>query len=216
MLWVVLNFPGSNNAFDAAYAVKHILKSPPILLSPFDLLPETAKVVIVPGGFSYGDYLRPGAMASRTPIVKQLKQRQKDLLILGICNGFQILLEAGLLPGYLLANKQLRFISEIVPIRVVDNTTPFTLLFSEGEVVEMPINHFYGAYHPISISQTTYTVVMKYVNNINGAYNNIAAITNSNKNILAMMPHPEQAMDEFLGSKAGIKVFYSIKAYLES
>lgn len=190
---------------------------------------DNYKLIVIPGGFSYGDYLRAGALARFSPIMESLKEYiEKKGLVLGICNGFQILLEAMILPGAMLRNNTLRFICRDVYIRVERIDTPFTLLYKRGEVIKMPIAHAQGNYYAndqtIESIEKNKQIVFRYVNengkltqssNPNGSTNNIAGICNIEGNVFAMMPHPERACEKLLGSEDGKKLFLSIHKALK-
>jgi len=186
--------------------------------------------VILPGGFSYGDYLRAGAIARFSPIVKQVMRfAHSGGLVLGICNGFQILTECGLLPGALMRNAHLRFSCKYVYLRVENAATRFTQLCRKGEVLRIPIAHGEGNYYhfedEIRRLEDNGQVVFRYVDrdgnvtteaNPNGSVNNIAGIVNETGNVLGMMPHPERAVEDILGSVDGLKVFESLRASVMS
>jgi phosphoribosylformylglycinamidine synthase len=222
----VVTFPGSNCDYDAYAAVKHILKEEVEFLwhKSEDLC--GSDVVILPGGFSYGDYLRAGAIARFSPIVKQvIRFAHSGGLVIGICNGFQILTECGLLPGALMRNAHLRFSCKYVYLRVENTATKFTQLCTKGEVLKIPIAHGEGNYYhfadEIRRLEDNGQVVFRYVDrdgnvtadaNPNGSVNNIAGIINETGNVLGMMPHPERAVEEILGSVDGLRVFESLRA----
>ena len=172
-------------------------------------------MIIIPGGFSYGDYLRAGAIARFSKIMHSIKdEAQKGKAIIGICNGFQILVESGLLPGALITNKSTNFISKSVDLTVVNNTSLFTNSFSEQQIIRMPIAHKQGNYFAaddlIKQLEDNNQIAFKYVNNPNGSKSDIAGIFNDKKNILGMMPHPERASESLLGSDEGLDIFKSI------
>lgn len=201
----VIVYPGSNCDRDAFYALK-LAGFKPYFVSTKDNL-DNFELVILPGGFSYGDYLRPGAVSAReSSNVK--KFAENGGFVLGICNGFQILVEMGLLPGGLLQNKNGKFICETVELEVVNNETPFTLMYKKGEVIKLPIAHGFGRY----VIDKQPNVVFKYKEDVNGSEQNIAGIINGN--ILGMMPHPERAVEKILGSDDGIKLFKSLYEYI--
>lgn len=171
--------------------------------------------VIVPGGFSYGDYLRTGAIAARTPVMKALGKFAGDGgAVLGICNGFQILAEAGLLPGILLENTGRKFICADAPLIIEQNRTPFTSLFSPGASLNLPIAHQEGRFYldekGLSALEENGQVVMRYQKNPNGALHDIAAISNFDGNVVGMMPHPERRSSEETGSTEGLTIFTSL------
>lgn len=183
--------------------------------------------VILPGGFSYGDYLRAGAVARFAPVMDAVKDfARRGGLVIGICNGFQILLEAGLLPGAMLRNRSLKFVCKDVFLRVENNNTPFTCLLRSGDVIRMPVAHAEGNYYTDSEGLASLDrdrrVVFRYCDksgrvtdeaNPNGSLSNIAGLVNSAGNVLGMMPHPERACEDILGSTDGKFIFDSIVAW---
>lgn len=171
--------------------------------------------VILPGGFSFGDYLRSGAIARHTPVVRALAEaNEQGKLIVGIGNGFQILTEAGLLPGVLRKNAGQRFMCKSVQLEVVNEATAFTALYERGENIAMPIAHESGSYYcddeTLQALERAGRIVLRYVDNPNGSQGDIAAIVNERGNVLGMMPHPERAVNELLGSVDGVRLFTSI------
>lgn len=202
----VIVYPGSNCDRDAYYALE-LSGFKPYFVTPKDNL-DDFDLVILPGGFSYGDYLRAGAVSAKESLNVK-KFAENGGFVLGICNGFQILVEMGLLPGGLLQNKNGNFICKIVDVEVVNNETPFTLLYKKGETIKLPIAHSFGRY----VKVNSPNVVFKYKENINGSDENIAGIINNN-NILGMMPHPERAVEDVLGSDDGLKLFKSLFEYI--
>lgn len=226
MKFGVVTFPGSNCDYDAYAAVKHILGEEVEFLwhKSSDLC--RSDVVILPGGFSYGDYLRAGAIARFSPIVQEVvKFAGSGGLVIGICNGFQVLTEVGLLPGALIRNSHLRFSCKFVYLRVEDNAGAFTRKCASHDVLKIPIAHGEGNYYhfddDISKLEDSGQVVFRYVDaagqvtpqaNPNGSRNNIAGIRNRDGNVLGMMPHPERAVEEVLGSADGLKVFESLRS----
>ncbi len=228
MKFGVVTFPGSNCDYDAYTAVKHVLREEVEFLwhKSQDLL--DSDVVILPGGFSYGDYLRAGAIARFSPIIKRVIQfARSGGTVVGICNGFQVLTECGLLPGALMRNSHLRFSCKYVYLRVENNTTRFTRACGKGEILKIPIAHGEGNYYhfddDIHTLEDRGQVVFRYVDrqgnmvpkaNPNGSLNNIAGIINEEGNVLGMMPHPERAVEQVLGSVDGLKVFASVRASL--
>jgi phosphoribosylformylglycinamidine synthase len=173
-------------------------------------------VVIIPGGFSYGDYLRCGAIARFSPVMQQVVEHaQKGKLVLGICNGFQVLTEAGLLPGALTRNRDLHFICDRVPLTVESTSSPWTQAYNSGEVITLPIAHgegrFYADEATLSQIEDNGQVVFRYAGeNPNGSLNNIAGICDRKGNVLGMMPHPERASDLMLGGNDGLKLFQGL------
>ena len=223
MKFAVLVFPGSNCDIDMYHAIKDELKEEVEFvwhdakdLSEFD-------GILVPGGFSYGDYLRCGAMANQSNVMVEVKKAaQQGKPILGVCNGFQILTEAGLLPGVLLRNKNLKFICRTVGLKVENNQTGFTNQYEQGEIINIPIAHGEGNYfcdeETLDQLKANNQIIFTYSSeNPNGSLENIAGIINEQGNVLGMMPHPERAMDALLGSDDGLKLFKSIvKQWRES
>ena len=172
-------------------------------------------LIMLSGGFSYGDYLRAGSLAARTPIINILKERaDSGQLILGVGNGFQILLEAGLLPGAMLQNKDLDFVCKNSNLIVRNNRTPFTEKYAENEVVSIPIGHGTGRYYCdqqiLEQLKANQQIIFTYQDNPNGSVENIAGMINQSGNVLGMMPHPERATSALLGSEDGLKLFQSI------
>ncbi|MEW5795844.1 MAG: phosphoribosylformylglycinamidine synthase subunit PurQ [Candidatus Zixiibacteriota bacterium] len=226
MKFGIVTFPGSNCDYDAYAAVRHVLGEEVEFLwhRSSDLL--GCDVIILPGGFSYGDYLRAGAIARFSPIMQEVVRfANSGGIVAGICNGFQVLTEAGLLPGALIRNAHLRFSGKFVCIRVEDDSTPFTCECRKGEVLKVPIAHGEGSYchldEDIRRLEDAGQVVFRYVDssgrvtgtaNPNGSLNNIAGIRNAEGNVLGMMPHPERAVEEILGSVDGLKVFRSLRS----
>ncbi|MFH1373479.1 MAG: phosphoribosylformylglycinamidine synthase subunit PurQ [bacterium] len=230
MKFGVVTFPGSNCDYDAYAAARHVLKEDVEFLWHKSEELAGCDVVILPGGFSYGDYLRAGAIARFSPIVRQVVRfAESGGLVIGICNGFQVLTECGLLPGALMRNNHLRFSCKYVNLKVENDTTPFTRECKRGEKLRIPIAHGEGNYYHFDNEVRTLEdngqVVFRYVDsegnataaaNPNGSQNNIAGIINREGNVLGMMPHPERAVEEILGSADGLKVFRSIRASLST
>ena len=220
----VVVFPGSNCDHDALYAVSEVLHTPAEFIwhQSQDLAGFDA--VILPGGFSYGDYLRTGAIARFSPVMTAIARfARSGGLVLGICNGFQILCEAGLLPGALMRNKGLRFICRHVDIRVETTATPFTSGVRKGQVLRIPINHGEGNYAcdaaTLAELKRNDQIVFRYCApdgtldpraNPNGALDAIAGICNRERNVLGMMPHPERAVEAALGSTDGLVILHSL------
>jgi len=225
----VLQFGGSNCDHDVHYVLNEVIGVDADLVWYKDEL-EGYDGVVVPGGFSYGDYLRAGAIAARAPIMNSIrKMADKGLPVVGICNGFQILVESGLLPGALMTNSYPKFRCEWVNLRVENNTSPFTNSFKMGEVIRIPIAHMEGNYfadeHTLSELDSQKRVAFRYVDekgnttdeaNPNGSIENIAGIINKQGNVLGMMPHPERASEQILGSEDGKKIFDSMVSYISS
>mgnify|MGYP001443926826 FL=1 len=215
MKFAVIVFPGSNCDNDAYYVVeKHLGLSVDFVWHKDNNL-DGYDCIIIPGGFSYGDYLRAGAVARFSNIMEEIKKASiKGKLIIGICNGFQILVESGLLPGALITNNSTSFISKNINLQVVNNESIFTSNYVKNETISMPIAHKQGNYYAnselLAQLKDNNQIAFKYTNNPNGSCDDIAGIFNDKKNILGMMPHPERAAENILGSKDGIKIFESI------
>ncbi|MBD3257191.1 phosphoribosylformylglycinamidine synthase subunit PurQ [candidate division GN15 bacterium] len=225
MKFGVVTFPGSNCDYDAYAAVKHVLQEDVEFLwhKSSDLM--GCSVVILPGGFSYGDYLRAGAIAQFSPIMQEIVRfARSGGQVMGICNGFQVLTEVGLLPGALIRNRHLRFSNKQVTLRVENTETPFTCICEKGELLRMPIAHGEGNYYhfegDIRTLEDSGRVVFRYSDaagkmtpeaNPNGSINNIAGIVNEEGNVLGMMPHPERAVEDILGSRDGLRLFESLR-----
>ncbi len=212
-LGVVL-FPGSNCDADALH-VGELLKVPTVELWHKDHDLQGCDVVILPGGFSYGDYLRCGAIARFAPIMDEVaKHAKRGGKVLGICNGFQILTEAGLVPGALLRNESLKFICQDVELEVVNTRSPFTKGLKKGDTLRMPIAHAEGNYFldedALKRLEDNAQVAFRYRKNPNGALHDIAGVTNEAGNVLGMMPHPERACEALLGSADGLRIFQSL------
>ena len=226
----VLLFPGSNCAADAHNAWGTVIKHEVSYVWHKDRDLSKYDMIIVPGGFSYGDYLRAGAIASLSPAMSGLIEfAGKGGLVIGICNGFQILTEAGLLPGTLLRNRTLRFISKPQYLRVETIDSSFTSEYTKGEIVRFPIAHNEGNYFTdddnLKKLQDQDRIIFRYTSsegevneqtNPNGSIDSIAGIVNESRNVLGMMPHPERAAETVLGSVDGLKVFQSILNKFES
>ncbi len=224
MKFAVVVFPGSNCDHDAFYAIGNVLKKPVEFIwhQSQDLAQSDA--IILPGGFSYGDYLRTGAIARFSPVMKSVEKFAKSGgMVLGICNGFQILCEAGLLPGAMMRNSGLRFICRHVYIRVEETDTPFTCAAAKGQILKIPIAHSDGNYNVDAATlvqlEENRQVIFHYTNpegtddsagNPNGAMHNIAGICNRERNVAGLMPHPERAVESALDSADGLVVFKSM------
>lgn len=208
----IVVFPGSNCDRDCYYVIKDILNQPVRFIWHQERDLKGIDCVILPGGFSYGDYLRAGAIARFSPIMSEIKEfADKGGLVIGICNGFQILTEAGLLPGALGKNKGLKFICRYVTLKVERNDTPFTNMYKIGEIIRMPIAHNEGNYYIDDINKIKDQVVLRYYGeNPNGATDSIAGIVNKGGNVFGLMPHPERCSEKILGSEDGLKIFESI------
>lgn len=218
----IVVFPGSNCDRDCYYVLKNILAQDVSYLWHKEENLNNYDCIILPGGFSYGDYLRTGAIARFSPIMKAINKYVKNGgLVLGICNGFQILLEGGFLPGAMITNKNLHFICKYVYIRVENNQTPFTTKFKKGEILKIPIAHKEGNYciSKQMVEKIKPAIVFRYCDrkgeitpesNPNGSFENIAGICNLDGKVMGMMPHPERASEKILGSQQGIKIFQSV------
>lgn len=208
----IVVFPGTNCDRDCYYVIKDILNQPVRFIWHKENNLKGIDCVVLPGGFSYGDYLRSGAIARFSPIMSSVKEfADKGGLVIGICNGFQILTEAGLLPGALGRNKSLRFICKYVNLIIERNDLPFTSEFEKGEIVRMPIAHNEGNYYIDDLSKIEKQVVLRYYGeNPNGALDNIAGIVNERGNVFGLMPHPERCSEKILGSEDGLRIFKSI------
>ena len=219
----VIVFPGSNCDRDIAVALeKFKIKNKMIWHNEINL--PKSDLVVLPGGFSYGDYLRTGCIASKSKIINEvINHAKRGGLLLGICNGFQILIETGLLPGVLLRNKKLRFLSKNVYLKVINHNNKFCSNFTKKNIIKLPIAHNEGNYFAnnniIKNLEDDNLIAFKYCDekgninkdsNPNGSINNIAGILNSKKNILGMMPHPERVIDPFLSSEDGSIMFESL------
>ena len=215
MKFAVIVFPGSNCDNDAYYVIRNQLEVKVDFVWHKDSDLSNYDGIIIPGGFSYGDYLRAGAVARFSKIMNAIKlESTKGKAIIGICNGFQILVESGLLPGALITNKSTRFISKEIQLEVSNNESLFTKKYDNQEIITMPIAHKQGNYFADDLLlkelEDNNQIAFKYINNPNGSCNDIAGIFNKQKNILGMMPHPERAAENILGSKDGVKIFESI------
>lgn len=216
MRFAVPIFPGSNCDWDCIHAVKDVLGESvtPVWHQESDL--SSYDAVILPGGFSYGDYLRTGALARYSPVMESVIQAaQQGKLVIGICNGFQILQECGLLPGAMLRNDHLQFRCAISTLRVENNQTPFTVDYENGESIQIPIAHGEGNFtcdeETLRLLQENNQIVFRYAGeNPNGSLDAIAGICNKEGNVLGMMPHPERAITDWMGSSDGIKIFTSM------
>ena len=216
----VIVFPGSNCDRDVAVALKKFQIKNQMIWHDETNLPKT-DLVVLPGGFSYGDYLRTGSIASKSKIISDvIKHAKKGGLILGICNGFQILIETGLLPGALLRNKKLRFLSKNVFLKVINTDNQFCFNYKNRDIIELPIAHNEGNYFAndelLKNLENNNLIAFKYCNkkgnieknsNPNGSSNNIAGILHTKKNILGMMPHPERLIDPLLSGEDGSILF---------
>ena len=210
----VITFPASNCDRDALVALEKVTGREPISVWHRETELPDVDFVVIPGGFSYGDYLRSGAIASRSPIIQDLVRKAgRGLPVAGFCNGFQILTEAGLLPGALMRNKNLRFICNFQPLTIANRNTRFTRAYKTDDVT-IPIAHHDGNYYAndetLDRLEGEGQVVFRYAGEVNGSRNNIAGIINDKGNVLGMMPHPERAVDAQTGLTDGVALFKSI------
>ena len=220
----VIVFPGSNCDRDVHVALRHSMDEDPLMVWHGDAQVPSCDLIVLPGGFSYGDYLRCGAMAAHSPIMRDVVAKAKaGTPVLGICNGFQILIESGLLPGALLRNAGIHFLCKDVQLRVERSDTPFTSHYHNGQIITVPIAHHDGNYFADEETLKTLEgdgrVVFRYCDdsgktdettNPNGSVNNIAGITNERGTVLGLMPHPERLADPFLGGLDGKPMFDSL------
>ncbi len=224
MKFGVVVFPGSNCDHDTYHVISKVIGQPVDFIWHKDEEIESFDAIILPGGFSYGDYLRTGAIARFSPVMRAVREfALEGGLVLGICNGFQILCEAGLLPGALLRNRNLKFVCEHVNVRVEEVDTPFTTECAEGQVLSLPIAHGEGNYYcdpeTLAVLERDRRIILRYCNeqggiddhsNPNGSMAGIAAICSPERNVLGMMPHPERAAETMLGSNDGRSIFLSM------
>jgi phosphoribosylformylglycinamidine synthase len=215
MKFGVIVFPGSNCDHDAFYAASHNLGQQAEYIWHDSSTLGGVDAVVLPGGFSYGDYLRCGAIAKFSPVMHAVRRFAQDGgLVLGVCNGFQILVEAGLLPGALIRNRGLKFICRELRLRVGTQHSPFTSAAQKGDVLRMPIAHGEGCYfadeRTLDELEAEDRVAFRYVDNANGSLRDIAGILNRERNVMGMMPHPERATEPLMGSSDGLVVFRSM------
>ena len=224
MKFGIVVFPGSNCDHDCYHVVKNVLGQEAEYIWHKETQINGFDCLILPGGFSYGDYLRTGAIAKFSPVMKGVKEfADRGGLVIGICNGFQILVEAGLLPGVLLRNRDLKFICENRYLKVENSDIPFTRLYNKGEVVSIPIAHAEGNYfaddETLKRLQDNGQIVFRYCDadgnttddaNPNGSLLNVAGVCNEKRNVLGMMPHPERCAEEIMGNTDGKRVFESL------
>jgi phosphoribosylformylglycinamidine synthase subunit PurQ / glutaminase len=224
MKFGVVIFPGSNCDHDAYHVISKVIGQPVDFIWHKDTEVDSFDAIILPGGFSYGDYLRTGAIARFSPVMNSIKEfASNGGLVIGICNGFQILCEAGLLPGALLRNRSLKYICEHINLRVEQVNTPFTTGCSTGQILSVPIAHGEGNYFcdPATLAELEgeNRVIFRYCDttgnvtddaNPNGSLNGIAGVCNRERNVLGMMPHPERASESALGSNDGRVIFRSM------
>jgi phosphoribosylformylglycinamidine synthase I len=215
MRFGVVVFPGSNCDHDAWYAFSHNLGQQAEFIWHDSPSVGEVDAVILPGGFSYGDYLRCGAIAKFSPVMSAVKKFAEDGgLVLGICNGFQILCESGLLPGSLLRNRDLKFVCRDVTLRVETTETPFTVAARRGQLLRVPVAHGEGCYfadeRTLDMLEKEDRVVLRYMDNPNGSLRDIAGICNERRNVMGMMPHPERAADILMGCEDGRVILESM------
>ncbi len=229
MKFGVIVFPGSNCDHDAYHVISKHVGQPVDFVWHKETDLSGYDAVIVPGGFSYGDYLRAGALAHFSPVIGAVKEfAKKGKFVFGVCNGFQILCESGLLPGALMRNRNLHFICRHINIKVENDRTPFTNELKNGEILSIPIAHAEGNYvcddETLAELEDNNQIIFRYCDengdatdeaNPNGSLNNIAGISNKEGNILGMMPHPERACEELLGSNDGRDIFRSLTKTIE-
>jgi phosphoribosylformylglycinamidine synthase subunit PurQ / glutaminase len=229
MRFGIVVFPGSNCDYDTLYVLKDILEQEAFFLWHKDHDLKDADCIILPGGFSYGDYLRSGAIGRFSPLMQEVKEFSfSGGLVLGICNGFQVLLELGLLPGAMIRNKNLKFLCQNVHVRIENRETPFTNKGKQRQVLTIPIAHFDGNYYidqeGLKKLKQNHQIVLRYSNadgvltedsNVNGSLESIAGLINENNNVMGLMPHPERASETLLGSRDGQVIFKSIINYLQ-
>jgi phosphoribosylformylglycinamidine synthase subunit PurQ / glutaminase len=230
MKFSVIVFPGSNSDYDAFYAASRVIGEQAELIWHKDTDLKGADAVILPGGFAHGDYLRTGAIARFSPIMSAVKAfADRGGPVLGICNGFQVLLEAGLLPGAMVRNDRIKFVSQMVTIRVEQNDTPFTVACSAKQVLRVPVAHgegnYYAAPDVLGELEKNRQVIFRYTDaageigtdsNPNGSLNSIAGICNRERNVVGLMPHPERASELALGSADGRVVLESAVKFFQS
>jgi len=219
MKFGVVVFPGSNRDHDAWYAISNILGQNATFIWHDSPSVGDVDAVILPGGFSYGDYLRCGAIAKFSPVMQGIRKFAADGgLVLGICNGFQILVEAGLLPGALVRNRGLKFICKWTPLRVETTNSPFTSEAHKGDRMVVPIAHGEGCYiaddRTLDQLEAEDRVVLRYLDNPNGSMRDIAGILSEGRNVMGLMPHPEDAIEPLMGSTDGLVIFQSMVSQL--
>ena len=215
MKFGVVIFPGSNCDHDCYYAIKTVTGKPVEFIWHQDTSVKGFDAVILPGGFAYGDYLRTGALAKFSPVMQAVREfADKGGLVIGICNGFQILTEAGLLPGALMRNSNMKYICKFLQLRTETTDTPFTNQLMKGQVLNVPIGHGEGNYFAdedtLKELEDNGQVAFRYLENPNGSIHDIAGIVNEGRNVLGMMPHPDRSSEQILGSTDGKLIFESM------
>ena len=220
MKFGIVRFPGSCDDIDALQAASRVGEAVLLWHADHDL--QGVDAVIVPGGFSYGDYLRAGAIARFAPVMAEVEEFAREGgLVLGICNGFQVLCEAGLLPGALLPNVSLKFIFRQVDVEVVRSVGPFTGSCEVGERLSIPVKHTTGRYYApdagLDRLEAAGQVLLRYApgHNPNGSLRDIAGVCNESRNVFGLMPHPEHAVDPLAGSSDGLRIFESMRSHVE-
>lgn len=211
----IVVFPGSNCDHDAWYALSQNLKQQAEFIWHDSSTLGDVEAIILPGGFSYGDYLRCGAIAKFSPVMTAVKRfANEGGLVLGICNGFQVLTEAGLLPGALVRNRDLKFICRQVPLEVVSTNSPFTHAAEKGQGITLPVAHGEGCYiadeRTLDELRAEDRIALRYRENCNGSMQDIAGILNRERNVMGMMPHPERAADPLVGNTDGLTILTSL------
>jgi phosphoribosylformylglycinamidine synthase I len=210
----VVVFPGSNRDRDMIAALTKVNGEKPAIVWHKDVEIPAVDLIVIPGGFSYGDYLRSGAIAARSPVMDTIRERAaKGVMVLGVCNGFQVLTEAGLLPGVLMRNASLKFVCREVKLRVENTNTSFTRGYAQGQVIRCPVAHHDGNYftdaETLKAIQANGQVAFRYAEgtNPNGSLNDIAGVFNAEKNVLGLMPHPENLIESAHGGTDGRALF---------
>lgn len=216
----IVVFPGSNCEFDVANAMSS-LGAEPVMVWHADPPPDGLDILVLPGGFAHGDYLRTGALARFSPVMDGVAAHaRRGGLVVGICNGFQILCEAGMLPGALRKNAGLKFLCKWVDVRVENASTPFTSAAEVGQVLRIPINHFEGNWYcspeQLAELEAQDQIILRYVDNPNGSLASVAGIVNEHRNVFGLMPHPERACESLLGSEDGAVIFTSMLEHARS
>jgi len=215
MKFGVVIFPGSNCDHDCYYAIKTVTGKPVEFIWHQDTSVKGFDAVILPGGFAYGDYLRTGALAKFSPVMQAVRDfADRGGLVIGICNGFQILTEAGMLPGALMRNSNMKYICKFLQIRTETTDTPFTNQLKKGQILNVPIGHGEGNYFAdedtLKELEGNGQVAFRYLENPNGSIHDIAGIVNNKRNVLGMMPHPDRSSEQILGSTDGKLIFESM------